>query len=218
MGRNGLLAAMIAAAFITLFITSANATTGVENITLSSYSANTILGGNVTVNYTLTKISGYYAFGTNLYVVNNRQLIADNISVLITNRTGNPPIKGIMYVFVSHNTPLGTYNVTLNGNSTNTTVNEAVLDFDVLTQYQTTISTTTANTTSSAASTSVATTSTILVTAPSTTLQYGSAPKNGSYYLTDIIVVIILIVLFYVWMRSNRVKPKNNAGRNSKKS
>ncbi len=207
MAKKALSLMFISVVFLVVFLASANAVTGVQNVTLSNYSGNVVPGGNITVRYGIKSVSGYYTFATTLYVVNNKQLIAHNISVLLTARAGNPPLNGTMYVFALHTTPLGNYNVTLGGNSSNSTVNPAVLRFSVLGSLPSSSTSTTSVTPT--ASTVATTVSTVLPTTVSvaTTTILASPVSSGSTTYAVVILVIIVIVALIFW------KSRGNSGK-----
>jgi hypothetical protein len=187
-----------------LMLTNAYAYTGIENITLSSYSANASQGGNVSVSYNLTKSSGYYSFGTTLYVVASKQLGTENVTVILTKNFGNPPISGVMYIFLTHGTAPGAYNITLAGNSTGVLVNPGTFILNVLPPVSSSTSTLSSVTTTSTTvvSTSMPQTS-IPSTVPKNNGQSGSASGNNVAYLVfiTIIVVLIIIILLLIGFR-----------------
>ncbi|MDE1870632.1 MAG: hypothetical protein KGI06_00110 [Candidatus Micrarchaeota archaeon] len=201
-----------------LLVSYATGPTGVENITLSSHSVKLSPGGNAIVSYSLNYVSGYYLYGTELYVVGYNQLGSENITVLITNKSGNPPIKGTMYIFLSHALQPGTYNITLAGNSSGTKVNPDTLILTVLSPYNTTTRSTVSAPTStiygSTGPSTQATTAPPGSSTPKSTVyatQGSQSQNNTMYYALAIVAIIILIAIIFAFGRMRRKeeeKPK----------
>ena len=208
---------LIACMMLSFMLVSVGAAT-VENITLGTYSGQVLQNGNVITNYSVQLVSGAFTSGTQLYIVQNKQLIKAGISVLLNNKYGNPPVVGTMYVFSSPTTPLGNYLVTLAGNSTNVKVNNATLKFDVVSQVTSstsTSSTTTANTTTSTTSTVAAPTTTVATTivtvSPTTTVAAAASSglsNNSIYGVVIIVVILIIVVALFMVMGKGKGKPK----------
>lgn len=200
MARNLIAFGFIAGLVALLLLTNISmATTGTENISLSSYSVNTVPGGSIAVNYTLSLTNGYYSSGTTLAVVNTKQLIAQNITVLLTDSFGNPPVKGTMYVFLPHSLAPGSYNATLNGSSQGIAISQAVLRFNVASQGSNTITTTSIISTSVASTTSIVktTAASTTSTAATTTILAStySSSNSGTFYLLVAIIVVLTVVI-----------------------
>ncbi len=190
-----------------LLINTSYAYTGVENITLSKYSATLLPGGSVSTNYNLTLSNGYYTFGTNLYVVAEKQLSSnDNITVLLTENFGNPPTGGVMYIFLGATTEPGTYNITLAGNSTGAFVNAATFELDVVQSIQNTSSTTT--TKHSTATTSLGSTTvpsiTYITTVSNTGVSKAKVGTNPFFYVIIALIVVAIIVMLFIAMRGRK--------------
>lgn len=211
----------VTAAVLLFALTGVNAAvTGTENITLSSNSANVLPGGAVAVNYSLSLINGYYSFGTNLYVVASKQLSSKNVSVILTKSSGNPPINGVMHMFLGAATIPGIYNVTLAGNSTNVYVNSGTFVVDVL-----------GPTTSSTSSSSSITQSTVLsstlqsstvpqttyITTVSPSVQQNTSNSNSDlvYYLIGIVIVIVAL-LYRIFTKRFKIVSKTSDERMKK--
>jgi len=219
MNKRILASGLIAGILLTLMIVTAGAAS-IENITLSTYSGSVLQNGNVVVNYSVHLVNGTFSSGTELYIVQNRQLVNNGISVLLSNKYGNPPLSGVMYVFSSSTTPLGNYVITLAGNSTNIRVNAAVLKFDVVTKVTTSTSSVSTTTSTSSASTTIklfnSTTATTTIsnrtTVPTTTTAQKSSSGSGNASLYGVvIIVIILVVLVLLLMlrgKGNGTRPK----------
>lgn len=169
--------------------------TGIENIALSSHSVNLTAGSNAIVYYNLSLISGYYEYGTELYIVGYKQLGAANVTVLITNKSGNPPIRGTMYIFLSHVLEPGTYNITLAGNSSGTRVDSDTIILNVLSSQSTTTTTLTSTTTTSTTTTSTTTTSTITTTSAIYSGGTAKQNNNSTYYVVAVIIAIVIVVV-----------------------
>lgn len=173
--------------------------TGVENITLSTYSASIHPGGNVTLTYNLKKISGYYPNITDLYVVNNGFLSSRNISISLSTSYGNPPANGIMHISVSRDVYLGLYNITLAGNNTGTAVNQATLWLNIIAPVSGIAYTTTMSYTSNV--------SNALTSMPASTsvgAAVGSGPLDNSIYFVLAAVIIIIIISVLVFLKFRR--------------
>src|SRR5580692_3031730 len=78
---------------------------GREVITLTKNSSSVPPGGNVIANYSLKLTNGTFSFSTTFYIVNNKLLISNGISVLLTTKAGNPGTVGTLYAFSSSTTP-----------------------------------------------------------------------------------------------------------------
>jgi hypothetical protein len=193
---------LIAIVMLSALLISSYASTGVENITLSRYSGTSYPGGNLIVNYSINLVSGYKTFGTDLYIPNNTRLIKDNISVVLPNSYGgNPPIKGVMYIFLSHPVITGNYNIVLGANSSNVTVHFATFNLNVV-QNASQVTSTDATTTSTASTStlSTVTTSVTQTTMPTTTMLTTtilstSGSGNSGYYLIVVILIILVVVV-----------------------
>lgn len=190
--------AIIAFAFLAVV---AHAGTGVENIALSRYNVSSQPGGNITVNYTLSLVSGYINYGTNLYIVNSIQLGSQNLTVLLSNNFGNPPLSGVLHVFLPHTySSPGVYNITLAGNSSGIVVNPATLKITIQSPSTTTLST--LSTTISSLQTTISQSTTVLATTIPSTIAYQS--YGGSYSYIAIIVILILIIVVLVIMLARK--------------
>lgn len=208
---------MLFGIMLMLFGAFSNATiTGVENITLSRYSANVLPGGNVTVNYSLKLISGYYSFSTDLYVVNSVKLSSHNVSVILSNKFGNPTINGTMYIFLDHSVNQTTWNITLNGNSTGVAVNHAVFTLNLKSNSTTSTSVSTV-TSSSATTTQQSTIATTIVSTATSTIFTGNPggaikynQSNSSYVFIILALVIIIAILLVLFITKNKGSGKRN--------
>lgn len=168
------------------------------------------------MNYSLSKVSGYSSFSTTFYIVGISKLEANGIDVLLSNQFSNPPFTGTMHIFVSQTAPLGVYNITLGGNSTNETVRSATFVLDVRSSSPQTTSTSVGDTTTfvtSASTTSIPQTSTAQATtasASTTTIKYTTTSSNSPYYVIVLVVIIILIIIVAATMMKGGKKEQTH--------
>lgn len=213
MGKIALVC-LIAVMLLLILPTTTRAANGTENVTLSRYSANILPGGNVSVNYSLGLVSGYYSFGTTMYVKNNEQLISNGIDVLLSRDFGNPPINGTMHIYLAHNITPGNYRVTLSGNSTQVGVNPGTISLSVgfnTTTYSssmTTVATTVITSVSSSIVSTIAQNTNHSIV-PSTIAQVSTAAKSsGAAYYIVAIAIIAAILVWLVYFKKKPTKTK----------
>ncbi len=120
---------------------------GSSNIQLTQNSANLSVGGSASVGYTVRLVSGT-PWGTTLNIVNKNQLLADGITLTLSNSYGDPTYSGTMGISASSNATPGTYSIILNATGDDPSSSNTALS---LTIFSKTSNTTTATTTISQA-------------------------------------------------------------------
>ena len=208
--------ALIAGVMLSVMFLGIGAVTGVENLTLSRYSANIASGTDLSINFTLTKVSGYSTFATTFWVPDSTALAKnDNITIILSPNYGNPTAKGVLHILTDHTAIPGVYDIVLKGNSTNVTVNPAtfVLDIGSTTTTSTVSTVYTVPTTTALQSKNNPTT--IITTVPATLVPvYGTANSGINTYTFAIVVIIVAIVAF---LAGRMTKGDGNAGKEQQK-
>ncbi len=120
---------------------------GSSSIQLTQNGANLSVGGSASVGYTVKLVSGT-PWGTTLNIVNKNQLLADGITLTLSNSYGDPTYTGTMGISASSSAKPGKYSVALNATGDDPSSSNAVLN---LTVFGKTSNATTATTTISQA-------------------------------------------------------------------
>lgn len=207
---NRLLATSAVLTFFMLATFATAQSTGVEAITFSTNSVTLVRGNATAVNFTVSKVSGYYNFATTVSVANQSITSSNNIITLLLNNTGNPPFMGTLHIFTAPNATVGTYTITLVGSGSSAQVKAGTLLLNVTASKPvptSSVATSQATTQMSTvpATTAAQTTASYVTSAPQSSSPSGS---QAAYIVVAIIVIVVIAALAYLSMARGKHKKK----------
>ncbi len=103
---------------------------GSSSIQLTQSGANLSVGGSASVGYTVKLVSGT-PWGTTLNIVNKNQLLADGITLTLSNSYSDPTYSGTLGISASSSAKPGTYNILLNATGDDPSSSNAALSLTI---------------------------------------------------------------------------------------